>query len=444
MVLPASASADSGGIALVEDAGGAIKAAAASTSMYLQKTACAFFKSHPQAFDAIIVFTSYNFTTYFTDMNAGWTVFQSQKGIGRDVYADQSAQYCSTAHRLKHAVKLADLNSLPDDPDDLYTEHAGIYLSGIQLLAHEFGHYWLAGADFKTADGVKHCCLRGFVDSGGGGGDCDGYLVSDFNQHWSFHFNSHSVMYGSFIEDLGNGTFRYSYPNPQYGPLDQYLMGLRVKSEVEPMFVVDLGALEPAGYPLAPGETKDVTGKRLDFTIDDVIRAMGPRVPERDPCHWKAAFIVVHPKGQPPAPAEIAKVDRYRLRWEEFYDWATDHRGSFDTTLSGSGPGTATCPASGVYDGGVPDAGTAADTGTPSDTGTTADAGVFDDAEAAADVSSGVDTAEGGEAAAEPDGEAAGRDSGTAVETDAGSAGEDDPGACSCATVSFGMRPIEP
>ncbi|MBI5527746.1 MAG: hypothetical protein HY897_15555 [Deltaproteobacteria bacterium] len=47
LVSPALA-ADAGEVALAEDTDGAIKAAAASTSMYLQKAACAFFKGHPQ------------------------------------------------------------------------------------------------------------------------------------------------------------------------------------------------------------------------------------------------------------------------------------------------------------------------------------------------------------------------------------------------------------
>ena len=131
--------------------------------------------------------------------------------------------------------------------------------------------------------------------------------------------------------------------------------------------------------------TATIDGERIDFTVEDVIAAEGPRVPARDICHWKAAFMIVHEEGVPPSNAEIARVDAYRLRWEQFYAEATDRRGSFDTTLTGMGAGTAECPAE--IEPPIPDAGVV-----PPDA-SYADATLTDGAEA--DLDSGlVDDAE--------------------------------------------------
>jgi hypothetical protein len=264
-------------------------------------------------------------------------------------------------------VQMGELAKLPDSPDDLVVGLSNIPYTGIEVLGHEIGHQWLAFASFDKGDGVKHCMLRSFAGAGTTGDtSCDGHSPSDYMSHWSFYFNSGSLMFGNTIEDLGGGTFLASNKGPKYSPLDQYLMGLRDKADVPPMFVVDKGdpaMIDSATPPLAPGVTQQITGTRLDFTVDDVIRAMGPRVPATEGCHWKAAFALVYAEGVPPTAAQIAKVDGYRVRLETFYAWATDGHGSFDTTLAGTGQGTTGCPSSGIQ----PDGGPAPGDGAPTD-----------------------------------------------------------------------------
>jgi len=332
--------ADVGDIALVEDKTGDINGTIALPNVYLAKAACAFYAAHKDSFDAIFVFTTLP-QNFLTNVQQGWPVKQQAKGIGRDGWLwDQTATFCSTGGKLRQAVKMGDLAILPDNPDALYTGIPFYPLSGIQLVAHEFGHHWMASIRFDKGDGKKHCLLRGYEPSGRGNtGECDGYQETDYNQHWSYYFNSGSLMYGSMITDLGGGKFKLYYDQPKYSPLDQYLMGLRVKADVPPQFLVDVGSsmTGSASIPLSPGKTDTVSGTRLDFTIDDVIRVEGPRQPASEPCHWTAAFIVVHAAGKPPSATEIAKLDQYRTRWESFYLWATEGRGSFDTTLDNRG-----------------------------------------------------------------------------------------------------------
>jgi hypothetical protein len=417
--------ADVGEIALVEDTDGSINQSIFAPNVYLQKAACAFYQTHPDAFNALLVFTSIPQNT-MTNVQQGWPVKQTQKGIGRDRGTDQTASFCSPSGRLRQAVKMGDINKLPANPDDPYTGILWYALSGIELLGHEFGHHWMASITFQKDDGARHCLLRGFEPSGEPqAGACDGYDPNSFNQHWSYYFNSGSLMYGSMIEDLGGGNFRLSYNNPKYAPLDQYLMGLRTATEVPAQFLIDVGDVAGSGsasMPIQPGQTRDETGTRMDFTIEDIIRAEGARVPELDPCHWKGAFLIVHAAGTPPTAAEIAQVEAYRQRWEEFYAWATDQRGSFDTTLAGTGPGTAGCPAGAQPDGGS-DAGTDAgppDAGSDSGTDTGADPGVDSGpADAGAD--------------AHLDG---GSDPGPTQDTGGSDPGADPGGGCGCATDS--------
>lgn len=312
-------------------------------NVYLQKVACAFYAKYPDQFDAIFVFTTYPLN-FITNVQQGWPVKNLAKGIGRPLL-NSAPQFCSYDSRLRQAVKMGDLNVLPNDPDATYTGIPWYALSGIELMAHEFGHHWLASVTFMKEDGVKHCLIRGYEPSGEAQpGECDGYQEMDFNQHWSYYYNSQSVMYGSFIEDLGGGQFEVSYNGPKFSQLDQYLMGLRLPEDVEPQFLVDMeDEIGSSSLPIQPGNTAAIEGTRIDFTVEDVIRSEGERVPALDECHWKGALIIVHPLGQIPTPAQRQKVADYGQRFEEFYDWATDGRGSFDMTIDGSGTGSPGC-----------------------------------------------------------------------------------------------------
>ncbi|MFA6034501.1 MAG: hypothetical protein WC889_16505 [Myxococcota bacterium] len=406
----AAFAADKGDIAIIEDVDGTI--VSSFTGLNLSKAACALYKDHQDIYDAIIIFYSGKLPLMF-NTPSGYAVKAAQKGIGRDPAVDMTKQYCAANSRLKHSMNMAEIDGYPADPDDYYTKAVDGVYTGIEVIAHEFGHYWLALPMFKQ-DGNMHCYLRAFMNSSEPKtGDCDGYAYSEFGLHWSYLFNARSPMFGSFIDDLGDGTFKIYSEHPKYSPFDQYLMGLRSPESVPAMFVVNTGNYEKANNtPLPPGESEIVEGERIDFTVQDVIAAMGERVPPRDPCHWKAAFVIVHPKGSPPSNAQVSRVDAYRQRWETFYDWATDNKGSADTTINGRGTGTGGCPGSptypdggvvpdgssdsgakdaafadaGFHDSGAPDGGTKdsgiTDGGTSTDSGAT-DASVEDDAQIA-------------------------------------------------------------
>ncbi len=347
---------DVGHIALIEDIDGSILGSAATPNIYLGKAACAFYLSHPDRFDAVFVFDVEQLG--IANVQQGWPVNSPSKGIGRGYASQASAYFCSHEDRLRQAVKMGTIDALPDDTDARACIDWPLCfypLTGIELLGHEFGHQWLAAVTYQKEGEDVACNIRGYEPTGGDNTDitesnlCSGGDINDFNQHWSYYLDSRSLMYGMFIDDLGNGSFNFWYQKPKYSQLDQYLMGLRLPSEVAPFFLVTNGDEDLTGsssLPIlnSPEEPAVHEGIRVDITIEDVIRAMGPREPELEPCHWKGAFIILHQTGKEPTTEQIAKVERYRQRWEEFYSWATDNRGSFDTRLDGCGNGTAGCP----------------------------------------------------------------------------------------------------
>jgi len=347
--LAASAGITKADIALVEDTDGKITESAFLMDQYLRAAACRFYEDHPDQYDAIFVFSIVPLD-FFGNTQQGWPVKQDEKGIGRMLY-NQTASFCAKKGRLSQAVKMGAIDTMPDNPDDLYKGIPMYTLSGIELMGHEFGHHWMAAVTFAHEDGIKHCLLRGHEPTGEPKpGDCDGYEETEYNQHWAYYFNSGGVMYGNNIIDLGGGQFRIWNEAFKYGPLDQYLMGIRFPEEVGPLFIADPGDGSVSSPSIAAPKNKEQTfsGTRIDFTVDDVIRSVGPREPMPDACHWKGAILAVHAKNKLPSAKQLDKLVAYGNRWEEWYAFATDNRGSFDMTLAGSGTGTADCPGTAV------------------------------------------------------------------------------------------------
>ncbi|MFA6033373.1 MAG: hypothetical protein WC889_10780, partial [Myxococcota bacterium] len=251
--------------------------------------------------------------------------------------------------------------------------------------------------------------------------------------------------------------FNFHYDSAPYSELDQYLMGIRTPGEVDEsqLFIVNTGdpTFGNASIPIAHGKNVQETGTKMYFTMDDVIAANGPRDPEREPCHWKTAFVLIYPEGQTVQQLKplVDKLEVYRKRWEEYYDWATSHRGSMDTTLSGHGPGTPTCPAPGYPDGGYPEDDAGFDSGVPPKDGGVKDAGTKDGGAKDGGAKDGGKKDGGGlDSGVKPDGAThpdSGEDDDTGISDDGGEPENDgghhgdggtpvDPlGGCSCSAV---------
>ena len=365
-----------GEVAIVEDTTGSIHNSMFLQSSFCQDAAKGLYAQFSDRYDGVVSFSSETFND-LQNVQQGTPVRQPTLGIGYATW-NNGASYGSAA-RLSQCVFMASLSKLPTNPDGPATVLFGLPLgiTGIELLGHEYGHHWLLWVTFDKNDGKgKQDLLRGYAKSN------DPSMPGAPNGHWSYHANSISPMYGSKITALGNGQYKFEGADRKYTELDQYLMGLRDKSEVGPMFALDDGSGHGSeAVPVKKGSSVNSTGTmtKVDFTIDDVIRAEGLRVPafpNTQRC-FRVAFVLVAGQGKTPSAADIAKVDAYRTRFEGWFSTATDGRGTMDTRLNGAGcvvpPTDGGTIDAGTADAGAPDAG-AADAGAMM----AADAGVAD------------------------------------------------------------------
>lgn len=143
-----------------------------------------------------------------------------------------------------------------------------------------------------------------------------------------------SAMGGGVWQDNYDGTFTqldddYYVPATGYSYLDLYLMGLLAPSEVPDFFI--LRNLVPAG--------KDSNGHpifkadRTKVTIQDVIAAEGPRMPDVDHSQrkFKTGMVVVVEHGKKPSKELLEISNGIRLRWMDYWDNTTGHRSVMTT-----------------------------------------------------------------------------------------------------------------
>jgi hypothetical protein len=267
-----------------------------------------FFREFADIYDHLIVFLD------FPQSLGGafafeFTVKNDVGGIGVPVF-DGTAQAGSRG-RLRSFVQMGTLARYPDDPE---TEFLGTN-NTLDVLGQEAGHRWLS-------------FLR-YIDENGEASD---ELLGRDLSHWSFCHNSlASDMEGNHWQEEGGNRFTSIGATERYNPLDQYAMGLIGAAEVPPFYSVGNCSNRSA----APTIGASILGPRIDVTIDQVIAAEGPRVPDfrKAPHIFDMAFILVAEAGQFPSADSIAKVDRIRAAWEPYFAAATDGNGSVRTAI---------------------------------------------------------------------------------------------------------------
>jgi hypothetical protein len=273
-----------------------------------------FLATHSDTFDSIVMFTD---QTLLSDAFAYEISVSNQiRGLNLPVF-DDSTEYGSTG-RLQSLCNMDALSKYPDDPRQVFLSEN----STVTVMGQEVGHRWLAFLTFRDHTGRPSRALLGRDAA-----------------HWSFFFDSNaSVLEGNDIEDLGGGSFRTVGAVQRYSLLDQYAMGLVDSTQVPPFFYVQDPTTTSSRVNAASDPEVGITfsGTRRDVTIDDVIAAVGPRVPSAadSPKVFRQAFVYVVSAGRTAEPAAIAKLDRIRVAWDQFLSSATDSRLKADTRLS--------------------------------------------------------------------------------------------------------------
>ena len=273
----------------------------------LASTVRRFYAAHPDLFEQLVVYTGRPLNPLAGSLAFEINVQNHVQGIGLEEVDDSAAW--GSGGRLESVVLM--------DAVDPYLD-----VDGFEILGHEIAHRWLARFRFKDASGTSSALLgRGSV-------------------HWSFFLDTDaSVMEGNEIADLGGGRFQTVDFARGYSPLDLYAMGVRGPDEVPPFFYVE-GAdnFRPnRTYKVstAPEAGVSFTGVRRTVRMEDVLAAMGPRLPDaaHAPRSSRLAFILVSDAGAPATPTRVAGLARIRTRLEDLFRTATGGRAAVDTSL---------------------------------------------------------------------------------------------------------------
>ena len=283
------------------------------TDIDLTAVARAFYGSFGDDYQQLIVYTNRNYIPRSQGAFAyEVTVRNSIAGIGTGA-VDDGAAYGSRGG-LESMVLMDSINKYSANPADRVLREE----TSLSVLAHEVGHRWLATAKYKDGTTVSE------------------ELLGRQKAHWSFFMNSSgSHDEGNQIEDLGGGAFKTGPASQKYGPLDQYLMGLRPSAEVPPFFVIRNAVLDGVqSAERAPQSNVDIKGVKKDVTVADVIAAMGPRspAPAPNPAAWRVAFLYVT-QGDPGDAAGITLVDSIRAQFQGYFPLSTEGRLSIETRL---------------------------------------------------------------------------------------------------------------
>lgn len=279
-----------------------------------------FYAGNEDAYDFLVIFNNLRVEPGAPGVLAyEVTVRNSGTGFG-DQVLDVGREFGSRA-RLQAIMNMGRLDNYPGDPNTRITQRT----SGdtpLTILAHEAGHRFLAFASVRDpADPFARPML--------------GYQSA----HWFFGFNAEaSVVDGNRVRDNGEHVsprFETTGAVERYSPLDQYLMGLRSADEVaEHQMFYATDALEIAGRRV-PQVGVRFNGGRRDVTIQGLIAAEGRRTPDHTVAQrrFRFAFILVTAAGTEPPADDLAKLERFRTAFEEFFALATSNRAAADTSL---------------------------------------------------------------------------------------------------------------
>ncbi len=296
----------------------------------LQNVAREFYRSHNDDFDSLILFTNFESNLDFVGVLAfAINVQNDVLGIGNpnrsEIFPqfDHTAEYGSQGN-LKSFLTMKNLKVWEDDPLE---NTFGPATSTLSVLAHEFGHTWLAFIDPLV-------------------------LLTRDRAHWNFFLHtSGSLLGGNDIQDNGDGSFITLAPKDIYSPLDLYLMGLLKPEDVPPTFLVtnphDLDLPPPYDQQTITADQLQGTyslgdvgfrGDRREVRIEDIISVNGVRIPSAESSQkdFRTAFILLAMGEEGPTSDEIDQVEAVRLYWAPFFHRAANNSATMVSTLDGT------------------------------------------------------------------------------------------------------------
>ncbi len=244
-------------------------------------------------------------------------------GIGTNT--GNTEAYCSKGQlqwMYAQPVSMAAVQSQEKSPDGRMTN----YNYAMSQVGHELGHRWAANASALV----------------------NGERIVLGPTHWqagvhlpaAFHYtnpNESDPMGGSTWKENPDGTYTqldrdYYSPAKGWSWLALYLMGLAKPEEVKPFFILRnlqrTGQNDAEGHPIYRGD-------KTVITIENVIAAMGPRVPafENSQKVFNTAMIVMTLPGKQPTPELLTAANNISARWIPY--WSTTTGGRSTMTVNG-------------------------------------------------------------------------------------------------------------
>jgi len=195
------------------------------------------------------------------------------------------------------------------------------YNYAVGHLGHEIGHRWSAYAAAR---------VNGQTISLGAWPHWDPGLQARVAYPYSLPLEA-STQGGSAWQDNLDGTFTqlrdgFFVPASGYSYLELYLMGLIAAAEVPDFYVVRplvrIGT-NANGRPIFKGQ-------RMRITIQDVIAAEGPRLPDvnHSQRHFNTGIVVIVEHGRTPSAELINQANGIRRQWIDYWAVTTGRRAS--------------------------------------------------------------------------------------------------------------------
>jgi hypothetical protein len=241
---------------------------------------------------------------------------QTVSGIGTTTSGLEN--YCSQGQlqwMFVEPVSTSAVQIQERSPDGRMTD----YNYAMSQIGHELGHRWAADA-------------RAIVN---------GETINLGPVHWAtgvhlpaaFPYSNPveaDAMGGSTWKENSDGTYTqldrdYYSPAKGWSWLALYLMGLAKPEEVKPFFILRnlqrTGQTDAEGHPIFRGD-------KTVITIQDVIAAMGPRIPDFDHAQKKfnTAIVVMTMPGKQPTKELITAANNISERWIKYWAKTTDGR----------------------------------------------------------------------------------------------------------------------
>jgi MYXO-CTERM domain-containing protein len=274
-----------------------------------------FIKAFGDDYDQIAIFLTFNDRASLTALAYQLPVANDTRGLGIPVY-DNTALFGST-RKMQSVLNMKRIGlygrGAADDPD------SGLYAVWAQESAHRWLVYFRMRREGETANSEA--------------------LLGRMLAHWKNTVQADgSILDGYTWKDNGDGTFSPMDRGVRYGALDQYGMGLRAARDVPPFFMLE-AMTDLDGRPVMSGFTRAgrYKARRVDLTVNDIVRAVGPREPETDPVAEDMRMGVML-LGAPGVPADLLigeafQIDNTRRLWTDFYNAAGGGRGKVCTEL---------------------------------------------------------------------------------------------------------------